>query len=90
MPISYRRDAYSFRASAWSSISVDSGLGRQIAHPCLVISPKLAIFLRLAHVAGTTMRSRLGVFGLWTNGTSFRIGAAIVERAVGGGDCGYE
>ena len=44
-----------------------TGLGRQISHPCLAISPKLAIFLQLSHLGGTTMRSQLGVFGVWMN-----------------------
>ena len=74
---SRKRNAYRYRARVSSSTLADSGLAPSL-------SPNLAIFPQLADLAGTTMRSRLSVFG-FKRMEMITVRAAIVKGVVGRG-----
>ena len=72
-----KRNAYRYRVRVSSSTLVDSGLTPPF-------SPKYAIFPELADLAGTTIRSRLSVFG-YKRMEMITVRAAIDKGVVGRG-----
>jgi hypothetical protein len=92
-PWSCTRDAYIFRAPSSLSESIPASDERSRSHAsphafASKPSRRTTIFPQLSQPAGTTMRSRSSVFGLWTNGNGLRTGAAVLSSAPSGEGAG--